>query len=65
MDAGGKEFKPGKNDVVFVYATVIDADGTTIPENKRVIKFVIEGYAEFIGRPNSFQEIPGPEKQTT
>lgn len=45
----GKELQPGKNDVVFVYASVTDAYGTVIPDDKRAIKFTVEGDATFIG----------------
>jgi len=39
----------GKNDVVFCYASVTDADGTVIPDDKRAVKFTIEGNAELVG----------------
>ena len=49
VDLSGKELKAGKNDMVFVYASVTDADGTIIPENKQAITFALEGDAELIG----------------
>jgi len=49
VDSSGKELQSGKNDVVFVYASVTDADGTVIPDDKRAVKFTIEGNAELIG----------------
>ena len=49
VDSSGKELQSGKNDVVFVYASVTDADGTVIPDDKRVVKFAIEGNAELVG----------------
>jgi len=49
IDSSGKELQAGKNDVVFLYASVTDADGTVIPDDKRALKFTVEGDAELIG----------------
>jgi len=49
VDLSGKELQAGKNDVVFVYGSVVDSEGTVIPDDKRAIKFSVEGDAEFIG----------------
>ena len=49
VDSSGKELQSGKNDVVFVYASVTDADGTVIPDDKRTVKFSVTGNAELIG----------------
>jgi beta-galactosidase len=49
IDTSGKDLQPGKNDVVFVYASVTDADGTVIPDDKRAITFSVEGDATLIG----------------
>lgn len=49
VDLSGKDLQPGKNDVVFVYASVADADGTVIPDDKRAITFTVEGDAVLIG----------------
>jgi len=49
VDSSGKELQAGKNDVVFCYASVTDADGTIIPDDKRAVKFTIEGNAELVG----------------
>ncbi len=49
IDLSNKEIKAGKNDVVFVYASVTDADGTIIPDDGRAITYSIEGDAELIG----------------
>jgi len=49
IDSSGKELQAGKNDVVFCYASVTDADGTVIPDDKRAVKFTIEGNAELVG----------------
>ncbi|MFA5330239.1 MAG: glycoside hydrolase family 2 TIM barrel-domain containing protein [Prolixibacteraceae bacterium] len=55
IDLSGKELKAGKNDFVFVYAVVTDAHGTIIPDDKRAVKFTVEGNAELIGNnmPNA------------
>lgn len=49
VDLSGKELQSGTNDVVFVYASVTDADGTVIPEDIRPITFTVEGDAELVG----------------
>lgn len=49
VDLSGKELQGGKNDIVFVYASVTDADGTVIPEDIRPVTFTVEGDAELIG----------------
>jgi beta-galactosidase len=49
IDQSGKELQSGKNDIVFVYASVTDAEGTVIPDDSRAINFTIEGDAELIG----------------
>jgi len=49
IDASGKELQPGKNDVVFVYASLTDAEGTVIPDDKRAVTFTVEGDASLIG----------------
>jgi beta-galactosidase len=49
IDQSGKELQAGKNDVVFVYASVTDVEGTVIPDDSRAINFTIEGDAELIG----------------
>ncbi|MDP2336611.1 MAG: glycoside hydrolase family 2 TIM barrel-domain containing protein [Bacteroidota bacterium] len=49
IDLSGKEILSGKNDVVFMYASVTDADGTIIPNYNRAIHFSVEGDAELVG----------------
>ncbi|MDP3644218.1 MAG: glycoside hydrolase family 2 TIM barrel-domain containing protein [Bacteroidota bacterium] len=49
IDLSGKELQAGKNDVVFVYASVTDADGTIIPDDIRPVTFTTEGDAELVG----------------
>ena len=49
VDLSGKELQAGKNDIVFVYAAVIDSAGTVIPDDVRPIAFTVEGDAELVG----------------
>jgi beta-galactosidase len=49
VDLSGKELQAGKNDVIFVYASVTDADGTVIPDDIRPVTFTIEGDCELVG----------------
>lgn len=49
IDTSGKDLRPGKNDIVFLYASVTDADGTVIPDDKRSVTFTVEGDASLIG----------------
>ncbi len=48
-DYSGKKLVAGKNDMVFVYATVVDKNGTVVPEAKDIIKLNTAGNAEVIG----------------
>jgi beta-galactosidase len=49
VDLGDIDLRSGKNDVVFVYASVTDADGTIIPDSSSPIGFTVEGDASLIG----------------
>jgi beta-galactosidase len=50
-DRSGKELEAGVKDVVFLYASVVDENGTRIPDAEQAIRFKIEeGDAELIGR---------------
>ncbi len=49
VDLSGRDLQAGKNDIVFVYASVVDAEGTVIPDDKRGISFSVEGDAALIG----------------
>ncbi|TKB96227.1 glycoside hydrolase family 2 protein [Pedobacter cryophilus] len=48
VDFSGKNLKAGTNDVVFVYAEVLDANGTIIPAANHSIEFELQGDAENI-----------------
>lgn len=49
VDLSGKELQAGKNELIFVYASVTDSEGTVIPDDKRAVSFMVEGDAECIG----------------
>ncbi|WP_184542268.1 glycoside hydrolase family 2 protein [Mucilaginibacter sp. FT3.2] len=49
VDYSGKKLVSGKNDVVFVYASVVDKNGTVIPTAKDQIKLTVNGGAELVG----------------
>ncbi|SEO94800.1 beta-galactosidase [Mucilaginibacter gossypiicola] len=49
VDYSGKTFAAGKNDVVFVYASVTDEKGTVIPDATNLIKLNLKGGGEVIG----------------
>jgi beta-galactosidase len=49
VDLSGKDLEPGKNDIVFVYASVMDSDGIIIPDDERAVSFSVEGDAELVG----------------
>lgn len=48
VDLSGKNLKARTNDMVFVYAEVLDANGTIIPAANHSIEFEIQGDAENI-----------------
>ena len=48
-DYSGKDLSAGQNDVVFVYAEIIDRNGTVVPGFSDEIKFAVDGDAGIIG----------------
>jgi beta-galactosidase len=50
IDESGKALEAGQKDVVFVYASVVDKNGTTVPTDSSSISFNIEGDADLIGQ---------------
>ncbi|WP_181163701.1 glycoside hydrolase family 2 protein [Pontibacter mangrovi] len=49
VDVSGKKLAVGKNDAVFVYASVTDASGTVVPDATNAVTFSVEGDAELVG----------------
>jgi beta-galactosidase len=49
VDYSGKPLVAGKNDVVFVYASITDENGTVIPGATNLIKLNLKGEEEVIG----------------
>jgi beta-galactosidase len=50
VDKSGKEPKAGCNDMVFVYARLIDQNGTVVPINGEKMNFKIEGDAKVMNQ---------------
>nr|WP_304608446.1 glycoside hydrolase family 2 TIM barrel-domain containing protein [Pontibacter anaerobius] len=48
-DFSGKKLAAGKNDVVFVYASITDASGTVVPDAIDSVTFSVEGDGEVMG----------------
>jgi len=48
LDESGKPAEVGVNDVIFVYAEIIDRNGTVVPVNDLEVQFSLEGNAELI-----------------
>ncbi len=49
LDTEGRQFKADGSDILMAYATVVDKNGTTVPNTKHLIKFAIKGDASVIG----------------
>lgn len=49
IDESGKPLEKGVNDVVFVYASIVDDAGTIVPDATQSVVFNVEGDAELIG----------------
>ena len=48
-DLSGQEIQSGKNDVVFVYASIADENGTTVWDADHEVTFRLDGEGELIG----------------
>ncbi|MHC2991868.1 beta-galactosidase [Pontibacter sp. HJ8] len=57
-DLSGRAWQAGVNDVVFVYASITDENGTLVPDAANRISFQIEGDAEIVG-PHTVQAEAG------
>lgn len=49
VDTSNKPLEANKNDVVFVYAKIVDANGNYVPTATNKVKFSVTGDAELIG----------------
>ncbi|WP_018479464.1 glycoside hydrolase family 2 protein [Pontibacter roseus] len=56
VDISGKELEAGVNDAVFVYASIVDANGTVVPEAVNQVTFTLEGDAELVGEASVVAE---------
>lgn len=50
IDESGKQLAAGENDVVFVYANIVDENGVVVPDTTYSIQFSMEGDADLIGQ---------------
>ncbi len=49
VDYSGRKLQVGRNDAVFVYATISDVNGNRVPGSGALVHFKLEGDAEIIG----------------
>jgi beta-galactosidase len=49
IDESGRPLEAGKGDVVFLYAAIMDKNGTTLPEADHLVTFKVTGDAKIIG----------------
>ncbi|MCL7763938.1 DUF4982 domain-containing protein [Polaribacter sp. Z014] len=49
LDTVGRDFKANGSDILLAYATVVDENGTVVPDTKHLIKFLVKGDASVIG----------------
>jgi beta-galactosidase len=49
IDESNRPLEAGKNDIVFLYASVVDENGTIVPDARHEIWFELKGDAGFIG----------------
>jgi len=50
IDISGKKLEAGQKDVVFVYASIVDNKGVTVPEDSSSVTFSVDGAAELVGQ---------------
>jgi beta-galactosidase len=58
VDYSGKTAKSESNDLLFVYAKLVDKNGTVVPQNDHKIRFSIEGDAQLVS-PNNIKTEAG------
>ncbi len=49
LDTDGRQFTADGSDILVAYATVVDKNGTTVPNTKHLIQFSVKGDASIIG----------------
>lgn len=49
VDESNRPLEAGKNDIVFLYAAIVDENGTILPEASHDVLFEVKGDAELIG----------------
>ena len=49
MDESGRPLQKGVNDVVFLYAAIVDQNGTILPDATHPVTFTVDGDAQLIG----------------
>lgn len=50
IDYSGRKLIAGENDVLFVYAAIVDKNGTIIPDAKQKVKLGINGDGDIVGK---------------
>lgn len=50
LDYSGKALQARCNDIVFVYASIVDINGTVVPDATDLVNFNVEGPGELIGQ---------------
>lgn len=56
LDTSGKDLKAGGSDLVFVYADVVDANGTIIPDSSAPVTYVVSGEGRLVGPKSPLAE---------
>jgi beta-galactosidase len=55
-DRSGRDLAAGQNDAVFLYATVVDAHGTPVPDATPAVRFTARGPAALVGNSSGAAE---------